>query len=365
MSTRPNHIVRRLAALLLVLAFGFAAMQTACSNDVTRRDVAASLTELVIAPRYQAAADYARALDVRIQTLVDEPSADNLRRARSAWRDARSASSRVQAYTFGPVMDRRIPSLVDWWPIDEGKIQVALARSTISAEDVRETFAADQGGFSALEHLLFADDDSLLGRLESGDQANGQYLTALSSVIVDALQQASDDWSGDYGEQFSGSGDRAIAEALAIADLVRVPVFPTETIGDMQLGVALGITKPDADPDVIPEGSAHHALSDLEQSIRGIQDIYLGDADGLGLSNLVAQLSEETDQGMREALTQAIDAIESLAVHNQPLRQLVQSDPDAVAEVREAIKAMQVVLNTEVVSLLGVSIGFSDNDGDS
>ena len=308
---------------------------------------------------------YARALDTRIQTLADEPSADNLSRARSARRDARSASSRVQAYTFGPVMERRIPSLIDWWPIDEAKIHGALARPTISAEDVRETFAPDQRGFSALEHLLFADDDSLLGRLESGDRAYGQYLMSLSSVIADAIQQASDDWSGDYGKQFSGSGNRAIAEALAIADLVRVPVFLTETIGDMQPGVALGITKPDADPEVIPGGNAHQALSDLEQSIRGIQDTYLGDADGLGLSDLVAQLSEDTDQRMRDTLTQAIDAIGSLRDYNQPLKQLVQSDPDAVAEVRDAIKAMQVILNTEVVSLLGVSIGFSDNDGDS
>lgn len=358
---RPHRIAMPIVLLLL----GAAVLASACSNDVSRRDVVASLTELVIAPQHKAAADSARALDARVQELVDQPSAGQLAQTRGAWREARSAWSRIQAYTFGPIMDLRIPSLVDWWPIDTGKIDEALSRPSISAEDVRERFAADQRGFGALEYLLFADDERVLSALTSGDSAYGPYLTAISSVIAEALEMASSDWNGQYGEEFSGLSDRAIAESLAIADLVRSPVFLTETVGDMQLGVALGITKPQADPTVIPGGDADQALDDLEQNIRGIQDTYLGDAEGLGLSDLIAHLSEETDQRMRGTLTDAIEAIEALKRRNQPLKQLTQSDPDAVSEVRDAIKAMQIVLNTEVVSLLGVSIGFSDNDGDS
>lgn len=352
--------------LLLVIALpGLAGLASACSNDVSRREVAASLTDLVIMPGYAAAADAAHALDASVQVLVAEPNSSNLDDARSAWRYARSAWSRLQAYNFGPLMDRRIPSLVDWWPIDTEKIDEALNRPSISSEDVRERFAADQRGFGALEYLLFADDESVLGELRSGDTAYGPYLTAVSSVIAEALEQASSDWSGTYGDEFAGLGERALAESLAIADLVRSPVFLTETVGDMQLGVALGITKPEADPTVIPGGDAHQALDDLEQNVRGIQDTYLGSPEGLGLSDLIAQLSEETDQRMRDTLTDAIEAIEALKRRNQPLKQLAQTDPGAVSEVRDAIKAMQIVLNTEVTSLLGVSIGFSDNDGDS
>ena len=365
MATSFKPYSGRFTALLTLLLVGTAVSVAACSNDVSRRDVTASLTELVIIPQYEAAADSAEALSERIRVLVSDPTPARLDAAHNAWREARSDWSRVQAYSFGPVMELRIPSLVDWWPIDENKIHEALARPTISAEDVRETFAADQRGFSALEHLLFADGDSVLGRLQAGDDAYGQYLTALAEVIADAIRRAADDWSGAYGQAFSGSGDRAISENLAIADLVRVPVFLTETVGDMQLGVALGITKPEADPSVIPGGNAGAALGDLEQNVRGIQDTYLGGADGLGISDLVAQLSEDADQRMRNVLADAIDAIKALERHGQPLKRLVQTDPDAVADARDATKAVQIVLNTEIVSLLGVTIGFSDNDGDS
>ena len=125
------------------------------------------------------------------------------------------------------------------------------------------------------------------------------------------------------------------------------------------------MTKPEADPSVIPEGNAGAGVDDLEQNLRGIQDTYLGDADGLGISDLIAQLSEDADQRMRDALSDAINAIDALKSTGQSLNDLLQTDPDAVAEARDAIKAVQIVLNTEVVSLLGVTIGFSDNDGDS
>ncbi len=106
-------------------------------------------------------------------------------------------------------------------------------------------------------------------------------------------------------------------------------------------------------------------MDDLAQNMRGIQDTYLGAAEGLSISDLITQLSEDADQRMRDALSDAINAIESLDGSGQSLKQLLQTDPDAVSEARDAIKAVQIILNTEIVSLLGVTIGFSDNDGDS
>ena len=351
---------RTLTSISLLIAAAVALL-TACSNDVTRRDVAASLTELVIAPQHEAAAQAAEDLNERTRRLASDPTPGRLEAAQDSWLEARSRWSRIQAYTFGPVMELRLPSLVSWWPIDHAKIEAAIERTSISAEDVRETFAADQRGFFALEYLLFADD--ALYRL--GSDAYGQYLTALSQVIADAVRRAADEWSGEYGNTFSGRGDRVVAESLAIADIVRVPVFLTETIGDMQLGIALGIVKAEADLSVIPEGNAGAAVDDLLQNVRGIQDTYVGGADGLGISDLITQLSEAADDRMRNALTDAVETLEALHDRGESLVVLLQTEPDAAAEARDALKAVQVMLNTEIVSLLGVTIGFSDNDGDS
>ncbi|MCY3569056.1 MAG: hypothetical protein OXH38_10540, partial [Chloroflexi bacterium] len=207
MAARFLDFSAQITALLSILLIGVALALSACSNDVTRRDVAESLTELVIIPRYEAAAESAEAMTERTRILVSDPTAGRLEAARDSWREARLNWSRIQAYTFGPVMERRLASQVEWWPIDEEKILAALTRTSISAEDVRETFAADQRGLSTLEYLLFDESEDVLERLRSGDGAYGQYLTALATVIADALRLAADDWIDDYGAVFSGTGD--------------------------------------------------------------------------------------------------------------------------------------------------------------
>ncbi|MCY4617126.1 MAG: hypothetical protein OXD50_01030 [Chloroflexi bacterium] len=56
----------------------------------------------------------------------------------------------------------------------EHEIDAAIARPSISADEVRENFAADQRGFSAIEYLLFAEDDGVLDALQCGGDAYGQ-----------------------------------------------------------------------------------------------------------------------------------------------------------------------------------------------
>ena len=55
-----------------------------------------------------------------------------------------------------PVMERRMASPVGWGLLDEENVQAALDRSSISAEDVRETFAADQRGFGVSNTFCLA-----------------------------------------------------------------------------------------------------------------------------------------------------------------------------------------------------------------
>ena len=43
----------------------------------------------------------------------------------------------------------------------------------------------------------------------------------------------------------------------------------------------------------------------------------------------------------------------------------LETDPVKVKMVYDSIKELQRILNTEIVSLLGVSVGFADTDGDS
>ena len=95
-----------------------------------------------------------------------------------------------------------------------------------------------------------------------------------------------------------------------------------------------------------------------------MRDMFLGteDGEGLGISAIVKGLSGDTDQRMRENFETSLKAID---VVEGPLRVAVSERPEQVQEVHDRLAELQRTLSTEVVSLLGVSVGFSDTDGDS
>jgi predicted lipoprotein len=357
---------RWLGGLVIALAM----LTSACGGDeeVDRRAVLASLADAVFVPHFQALADDGGALDATLRDLVARRSPEALADARAAWRAARSAWTRTEAMWFGPVMDRRSRSLLGWWPIDTDRINAAIAeRETVTAMDVGERFASTQRGLGAVEYLLFDPGRDILGELDDDGSLAADYLLALGQVIREETAAVRAEWTGEddgvsYADELAGRAARAFAESLALADIVRVSVFLTETTGDMRLGAALGAMNGEADVDAIPGGAAGHALDDLRNAVRGIQLTYVGAEDGLGVGDLVAQLSEDTDARMRAALDAALEAIDHVP---GPLKQTALTDPGAVAAVRDRIKDLQRILNTEVVSLLGISVGFSDNDGDS
>lgn len=81
----------------------------------------------------------------------------------------------------------------------------------------------------------------------------------------------------------------------------------------------------------------------------------------MGISALVRGMSEEADKRMREHFTAALEAIDGL---QEPLQTTVVSEPEPTRLARRRMQELQRALNTEMVSLLGVTVGFADTDGD-
>ena len=352
--------------LLLVLAGLVACTQ---APPPTRQEVLASLADDLIVPRYQSVAVEMGELRDALDTLCANPTPDTLASARTAWREARAPWMRSQATWFGPVMQRRSRILVDWSPVDAERIEATLTkRESVSPNDVREFFGSTQRGLGAIEYVIFDEDRAVL---ESAKDAGGircQYLTALGRVVADEAAAVSNEWSGagggqDYAAYFKGTASIALVEQQAVDEAVRTSVFLTRSIADMRLGKALGADGGQPDPSAIPGAGGQNAVADLRNQALGMQDVYLGaGTDGAhGISDLVRGVSEEADERMRGHFTAALVAIDGL---QEPLQSTVVSDPEPARLAHQRIQELQRALNTEVVSLLGVTVGFADTDGD-
>ena len=336
-------------------------------------EVLISLTDRIIVPGYEALAAEAQDLRQALDNLCAAPSDATLQAARQAWRDVRAPWMRSEATWFGPVMDRRAVSVMDWSPTDPERIEKMLASNpAVTAAAVREGLSSTQRGLGAIEYLLFG--NAAPERLSGPASVHCRYLMALGSVVESEAQAIAADWTevGEkgraYRDFFTGRSASSLLEGQAVAELVRTQVFLLRTITDMRLAAALGLREGGPDPAAIPGGAGHNALADLRYEILGMRDMYLGhdgsddQSDALGISALVIPLSDETDQRMRDQFTAALAAIEAV---EPPLRVALQEQPQRVQAVHERLLDLRRTLNTEVVSLLGVSVGFSDTDGDS
>lgn len=340
------------------------------SKPPPRSEVLVSATDTLIVPRFREVAQKMGALQISLNALCDSPSQERLDEARGTWREARVPWMCSQAMWFGPIMDRRSRSYVDWAPIEPERIERMLEkRDTVDAKYLREYLASTQRGLGAVEYVLFEDDSAVLSKLSRENSIRCQYLVALGDLVADETAGALADWTGNnadglsYAEYFNGTADDSLIGKSALNELIRTSVFMSRTITDMRLGKALGVDGITADPDALLGGDGHRMVADMRNQVLGMRDVYLGgDSDsGLGVSALARGLSGETDQRMRTAFENALQAIDEL---EEPLRETIQSDPQAALNAHAALKQMQLTLSTDIVSLLDVTVGFADTDGD-
>ena len=342
----------------------------ACSSGATSdAAVLVSLTDSIIVPGYEAVAQEASGLRQALDGLCAGPSDMVLSEAQQAWRDVRAPWMRSEATWFGPVMDRRSVSAMDWPEVRPERIEGMLADSPVTTEDdVRNRLASTQRGLGTIEYLLF--DPDALGLLSGPSSTRCDYLTALGRVVESesnalvAAWTAGDGGGPAYGDFLTGRSDSSLLAGQAVAELVRTQVFLTRTIVDMRLASALGLREGGPDLRAIPGGKGHNALTDLRNEVLGMRDIYIGheETGGLGISELVRELSTETDERMRGHFESAVAAIDAVGM---PLRPAIHEQPEKVRPVYDRLLDLQRTLSTEVVSLLGVSVGFGDTDGDS
>ena len=360
-----SHFLRVFLAVALLLA-----LMAACGEDPAEEaDVLISLTDEVIVPGYTAAAQEFRQLGQALDSLCAAPSDAALAEARQAWRDARVTWAYTKAAGFGPVMDRRSLRLIDWFPVETDRIEAMLSeRPATTDDDVQNVLASTQRGLGAIEYVLF--DDAALAQLADSSSPRCPYLAALGRVASSELRAVLDEWDvaretgPPYKDFLTGRSSSSMLTSAAVAEVVRTQVFLARAVMDMQLAVVLGLRGDSSDPAAFADGPAGNALHDLRAEVRGMRDIYLGaNLDGsLGIADLVAPLSDETNERMRghfQDVMAALDAVEG------PLNDAVQNRSSQVQAIYDRIAELRRTLNTEVVSLLGVAVGFSDTDGDS
>lgn len=340
------------------------------------------LGDVVIVPTY-------RELHARAQTLTGAaralcttaPSADTLAAAQDAWRAVRVPWKQSEAFAFGPVADLRIDTAVDFWPIRTTSVDAELAKTTPVPEDYAATLGDTVRGLPVLEYLLFdaeGGDEAVLARLIAQDEeGNDQpsrtcdYALALAVDIELRARTLLEAWEADGGDfagelARAGMGSQAYPErAQAINAVVNAFVQLVQEVEGIKLATPLGLRDGGTpQPQTAESWRSANSRQDALDNLAGVRSMYTttyGERSGASFHDAVAVLDAELDAAILAQMDAAEAALRAIEL---PLAQAVVDTPEAVDAAFQSTKELLRLMSVDMVNVLGVTLSFSDNDGD-
>jgi len=337
-----------------------AVLLVSCSAGPNDTDVVQTLTDSALVPSLHASSSEAAELAAEVTSFCDAPAAESQKTAQDAWRQAKGAwEQAIPATWFGPAQMLRTVSRVDYEPVNEQGIEELLASpESLDVDYVLNQAASTQRGLGAIEHLLF---DSVG---ISGDTRVCELMKSTADVVASETLGLEEAWTVSYQEgtpyvdRFAGEG---MSPDDAMADVVSAIVETLKQMSLFQLGKALGISSQETEIESLPEGRAGWAADAYLAQLEGIKMLLDAGGDS-SLGGLIEARSNEvftTIEGQLDAAIGELTGIES------PLRQIAADDPARLAPLYQHLAALLTVFEADVVSLLDITLGFSDADGDS
>ena len=348
-----------------------AAAVAACGDSPpSRQDVLDDLADEVIIPAYDsfltASSSLAEAVsDLCLLLSSSDTSAEGaLNSVYDALEASRSDWSFSEAMWVGPVMERRSRAVIDW-DIDAEQIETRIADTSfaLTADNLATRVGADERGLSAVEYVVGSPSapEAAIARLANPRYC--EYLTAATQVVVAEAELLVSDWTTSFED---GPPYRTVLsdpDGSGVDDIVNGSFNLLRKTSDMELRPAAN-----GDLDAVKEGPLGLGVADIAEHLAGIRAVLIGSGANQGSTQEDGPmgLSELLGDDITDRLATRLDAAdEAVSAITPPLRAAAADNPSSLNQAYEALKELQMTISTEVVSKLGVALGFSDTDGDS
>jgi predicted lipoprotein len=318
---------------------------TACAGrDDPRLPVLDALATGFVAAELEALAQATEAL------AATSPCGEGAAAARDGWWAARAPWKRVELVKFGPVVElpERVGPKLDDWPVNAAAVEALVAGDGPLDAAAFAAMGSATRGFPVVELLLWGEP------LAAGTRRCEVATGALADVAAQAaaLRGAWADPWGAWLTRPGGDGPYETVQAV-VDEWVNRLGFTVENLRLEKLGKPLGDTSGgEVQADALESPYSGRSLTDARDALAGVAAAW-------------EALRGLATPAVAEAVDERLDAAAvALAAVPEPLATAIVEDRAAVVAAQEALQALQVVLQVDVASALGVTVVFNDNDGD-
>lgn len=322
-----------------------------------RAAMLANIADEVAIPRYVTLRDRTAALGNAVAAMCAAPSTQTVTAAEAAWLDAYLSYKATEAVALGPATDLRLPAAIDSYPVKTAEVDAFAAGGMVTTPEAVDALGTAGKGLPVAEYLIFDDSVAIANRCA--------YLSAVVAHVAQKTSAVADAWSDGFAAELAEPTTAFRSLAAAIDAVLNQIATAAKSASEMQVLKPAG--KKDGgtpQPQAVDARFSGQSKAALLATLDGIEAAYRG-ADDKGLVAFVRYADAKRSTRVAEDVLDAIAAAKA-AVNAVPgtLEAAVVASPTEVNALIDALRELFEVLSTDVASLLGVSLTFSDADGD-
>ena len=343
-----------LSTLLVTSFFLVACSDDDDDGDSAQFDAATTLNDFantVVLATYTDLDNKAGTLLNSVRVLQTSTTQANLGRAQTAWKAARRPWEQSEAFLFGPVDTQGLDPALDSWPVNRVDLNAVLSSSDALTASSIDGLEDTLKGFHTIEYLLFRDGNQR--KAANITPRELEYLVATTENLKAKTAQLRLAWDAS-GENFAaevanaGSSSQIYkSQKSAMQEMVNGMIVIADEVANGKISDPFN----ERDTTLVESQFSFNSITDFQDNIRGIQNVYLGKftADGQGLSDFVASQDTALDARFQTEVQTAIEAIGAIP---DPFRDSISASRSTVQAAIDAVSKVQRTLEQDILSLV-------------
>ena len=314
-----------------IFAIGFMVLSAAtfvsCSDNTTETvdpntalytQVLRNTSVDVITKTYKSMNDNAIILAAAVADLSIGDETE-LTAVKNAWMATRAPWEKSEGFLYGPVDTEGIDPAIDSWPVNVNDINNIISSSSAITSSLLEN-NNEARGFHTIEYFVWG----LNGNKAAAELTvrEIEYLTAATQNLQSKTQQLYEGWNasqGNYANNFITAGQSGnllyTSQKSALTEFVDGIITIADEVANGKIETPLNGNGGGAMPEAEESRFSNNSKLDFANNIRSIQNIYLGDyngVDGKGLTDVVALSNANLDAAIKVKINDTIAAIEAI-----------------------------------------------------
>ncbi|MEL6717472.1 MAG: imelysin family protein [Bacteroidota bacterium] len=365
----------------VVIAFVISSIFLACNaeNEMEEMEVeqvlpvdrVAMLTNIfdnAAAPAYEIFEAETDKLLEAANVFRENANAANLQALQTQWLNTKLAWEATEIYDISPIDDLFLHNKIDKYPINQKFVEKNLDKD---AEVIDESLVENSGsttkGLPVLEYLLFRSEagDDILTQFTESTRATQyvNYVVALcqnlktqAALVKTEFSKIREEFINNTIDGINGSvNNLANVQVGLIEEILRAKI--NKPLGNEDVGIP--------QPQKVETPYANVSLQAIRQNLVGLRNSFVGDESKANLYALLDEVHTGNEEKLSATIAKAFeDSIKEIDQLEGSIAELVNSNPDQLNSLGEAITRLGVAVKVDMANQLGLTIVFNDTDGD-